>query len=144
MQVHWHIGCQEVQAQGREGGRCKSFLVIQDSADTSEAKVFRAHAPPQGACENLVCALKLLAKQQMGGESLMQVLVAGLQEQSRFNRMDELRRFIKVDNHEGVKIGDSEKHSVALHVVEPKVSKDFPEPGTNGRPCRLFHCGRKQ
>ena len=35
-------------------------------ADSSEEKVFRAHAPPQGTYENPVCALKLLANQQTG------------------------------------------------------------------------------
>ena len=33
-----------------------------------------------------------------------EVLVEGLQEQSRWKIMDEVRRFIKVDNHEAVKI----------------------------------------
>ena len=32
----------------------------QDSADHGEAEVFMAIAPPQGACENLVCALNVL------------------------------------------------------------------------------------
>ena len=36
----------------------------EQSAGPSEAKVFRARAPPQGACENLVSTLKVLAKQQ--------------------------------------------------------------------------------
>ena len=34
----------------------ESFLTKQDGVDPSEAKVFRAYAPPQSACENLVCA----------------------------------------------------------------------------------------
>ena len=38
--------------------------------------------------EILVDALKLLANQQMVGDSLVQVLVAGLQEQSRLNIME--------------------------------------------------------
>ena len=42
-------------------------LVILDSAGPSDASVFRAHAPPQGASENLMCALKLVANQEMGG-----------------------------------------------------------------------------
>ena len=37
-------------------------LVIQDSTDRREAKVFRAQAPPNGVCQNLVCTLELLAK----------------------------------------------------------------------------------
>ena len=35
--------------------------------ESSEAKVFRAHDPPQGACDHLVCALKPLADPQTGG-----------------------------------------------------------------------------
>ena len=40
----------------------------------------REHAPPQGPCEYLVCALKLMAKQQAGGDSLVDPLFEGLQE----------------------------------------------------------------
>ena len=79
-------------------------LVIQDSADPSEAKVFRADAP-QGACENLVCALRLWANPQIGGDSFVDVLVEGFKEQIRSKTMDELTRCIKVDTHEAV-IGD--------------------------------------
>ena len=39
----------------------------------------------------------------------MQVLVEGFQERNRLKMMDELRRFITVDNHEAVKVGDLEK-----------------------------------
>ena len=39
----------------------KRVLVKQDGTDPSEAKVLRAHAPPQGSCENFRCALNLLA-----------------------------------------------------------------------------------
>ena len=42
-------------------------LVMLDCADPTEAKVFRARAPPQCACENLVCALKLLAGEPADG-----------------------------------------------------------------------------
>ena len=38
-------------------------LVIHYSTDRREGKVFRAHAPPIGVCENVLCSLKLLAKQ---------------------------------------------------------------------------------
>ena len=37
-------------------------LVIQDSTDHREAMVFRAHTAPQGTCDNLINALKLLTK----------------------------------------------------------------------------------
>ena len=39
-------------------------LVMQDSTDHRNAKVFRAHAAPQGMCDNLISALKLLANHQ--------------------------------------------------------------------------------
>ena len=42
-------------------------MVKKDGADPGEAKVFWAHAPPQGACENLVCALNLLVHLQKSG-----------------------------------------------------------------------------
>ena len=68
--------------------------VILDSTDRSEAKVFRAHAPPQCVCESLVCALKLLANQQLGGDILELVLVEGLQERSGLKMVGELRSLI--------------------------------------------------
>ena len=43
------------------------ILVIRDSTGRREAKVFRTHDAPHGACDNLVKALKLLANQQPGG-----------------------------------------------------------------------------
>ena len=36
----------------------------------------------------------------MGGQSPVEMVVEGLQERSRLKRMEELRRFIRVDNHE--------------------------------------------
>ena len=41
---------------------------MQDGPGPSEAKVFRAHAPPQGACENLVCALETVGQDSRSGE----------------------------------------------------------------------------
>ena len=94
-------------------------LLIEDSADPSEAKVFRDHAPLQGAYENLVHSLKLWTNQQTVSDSLVHVLVEGLQEHCRMKVMDEFRRFINVDDYETVGIGDWEKNSEALHVVGP-------------------------
>ena len=99
-------------------------LVTQDNAGPGEAKVFWAHTPPQGTCENLVCALKFLANQQTGGDSLVDTIFEGLQEQSRMNITNERRRFIEVDNHETVKIGYLEKNSEAIRVVRPKYNKE--------------------
>ena len=44
--------------------------------------------------------------------------------------VDELTRFIKVDNREPMNIGDVEKDSVVLPIVEPKFSVDRPEAAT--------------
>ena len=105
------------------------MLVTQDGADSSEAKVFRAHAPPQGACENLVCALKQLANRQAGGDNLDSIF-EGTQEQRRLKITNERRRFIKVDNHNAVKTGVLEKNTGVLDVVQPTFSK---EPRGGGR-----------
>ena len=40
------------------------ILVVQLGANANEAQVFRAHAAPQGLCDNLIDAFKLLANQQ--------------------------------------------------------------------------------
>ena len=37
--------------------------MVQTGGSASQAKVFKAHAVPQGLCENLINALKLLANQ---------------------------------------------------------------------------------
>ena len=58
-------------------------------------RVFRAHAPPQCACENLTCALKLLADFQIRRSSTDCRSRAGLK------ISNELWRFIEVDNREG-------------------------------------------
>ena len=78
-------------------------LVTQGSAGSSEAKVFRAHAPPQGACENLVRALK--SGWEVAALCRCPLKLSSSSAKQRGVRMDELRRFIKVDKHEAVKIG---------------------------------------
>ena len=56
----------------------------------------------------------------------MEVLVVELQGRRRFKMMDGLRRFITVDNHEAVKIGDLEKTQESRSVEKPKFTTDFP------------------
>ena len=41
---------------------------MQDDRNRRDAKVFSAHAAPQGICDNLINALKLLANQQNDGD----------------------------------------------------------------------------
>ena len=66
-----------------------------------------------------------VANQQTGGDSLVDTLFEGLQEQSRLKIMRELRRFSEVANHSG----DLEKYSEAINVVKPKLNKDIREMG---------------
>ena len=48
--------------------------MVQFGTNEEEAKVFRAHAVPQGLCENLINAFKLLANQQRDDDSPIQNL----------------------------------------------------------------------
>ena len=45
-------------------GSNETLSVVQTGESVNQAKVFRAHAVPQGFCGNLIHALKLLANQQ--------------------------------------------------------------------------------
>ena len=56
-------------AGGAQSVEHNRFLVVQTSVSASQAKVFKAHAAPQGLCENLINALKLLANQQKDGDT---------------------------------------------------------------------------
>ena len=56
--------------------------MVQTGDSASQAKVFKAHAVPQGVCENLINALKLLANQQKDGDSPIQSMVTGFCERS--------------------------------------------------------------
>ena len=74
-----------------------------------------------------MCSLKLLANHQLGGDSLVEVLVEGLQERSRLKMMGDLRKSSRLDNHEAETSGDLERTMVSLPAVEPKFSKDCPD-----------------
>ena len=78
-------------------------LVIQDSTDSREANVFRAHAAPQGMPENLINSLKLLTNQQKCSDGPVENIVTGFLKQSRRSIMNGLGKFMEVDNHEEVK-----------------------------------------
>ena len=57
--------------------------MVQTGESVNQAKVFKAHAVPQGLRENLLNALKLLANQQKDGDSPIQNMVIGLCVRSR-------------------------------------------------------------
>ena len=92
------------------GGHPNRVLVIPDSMNCREAKVFRAHTAPQGMCSNLVNALKLLANQQKDGDSPVNMVVQCFSEKSRLKTKG-LGRFTTVDSQETVKVGDLEKRT---------------------------------
>ena len=52
--------------------------VVQTGESIEQAKVFKAHAVPQGLCANLINTLKLLANQQEDGDGLLQNIVKNL------------------------------------------------------------------
>ena len=79
------------------------ILVVQLGTNEDEAKVFRARAVPQGLCENLTNALKLLVNQQRDGDSPN--IVTGLRERSRGGVMNGSRSFTDLDNHRAVEVG---------------------------------------
>ena len=57
-----------------------TILVVQLGTNEDDANVIRAHAVPQGLCENLINAFKLLANQQRDVDSPIQSFVTGLPE----------------------------------------------------------------
>ena len=67
-------------------------------------------------------ALKLPANWQV------ELLFEGFQERSRIKTMKALRKFIMIDNHEAVTVGDLQKYQVALRVVGSSFNEEeFPE-----------------
>ena len=57
--------------------------MVQTGVSTSQAKVFKARAAPQGLFENFINVLKLLANQQKDVDSPIQSIVTGFCERSR-------------------------------------------------------------
>ena len=103
------------------------LLVVQTGVSASQAKVFKAHAVPQGLCENLINALKLLANQQKDGYSPIQGIVTGLCERSRKGIMEGLRNYFKVDSHCAVDVGHLNEGARSFEVRGPKLEEGCPE-----------------
>ena len=59
----------------------------------------------------------------MAGDSLVEVLVEGLQERSRLKMTEDLRSFSMVDNHEAVKIVGLQRTLESVLMMEPYASK---------------------
>ena len=93
------IGGARFVEKSTAGSNQTGFLVVQTGESFNQAKLFRAHAVPQGFCGNLINALKLPANRQEGGDCLIQNIVTNLCEVCRRGIMNGLREFIKIDNH---------------------------------------------
>ena len=72
--------------------------MVQTGVSVSQAKVFKAHAVPQGLRENLINALKLLANPQKDGDSPIQSIATGFCERSRNGITEGLRNFVNIDD----------------------------------------------
>ena len=101
--------------------------VVQTGESVNQAKVFKAHAVPQGLCGNLINALKLLANQQEDGDGLIQNLVTNFCEVSRHGLTEELRTFIQVDNHRALVVGHLREGLGSFKVRRPKGQERYPE-----------------
>ena len=98
------------------------LLVVQTSESASLAKVFFAHAVPQGLCENLINALNLVANQQNDGDSPIQ------------NIATRLRNFIQVHNHCALEVGHLKEGTRSFEVRRPKCEEGGPEVSTREVP----------
>ena len=100
------------------------LLVVQTGESFEQAKVFKAHAVPQGLCANLINTLKLLANQQEDEDGLLQNIVTNLGKESRKGLTDGLRDFIRVDNERALDVGALRRGTGTLKVRKPKGSLD--------------------
>ena len=96
------------------------LLIVQTGDSIGQAKVFKAHAVPQGLCANLINALKLLANQQEDGDGLIQNIVKNLGKESRKGLTDGFREFIKVDSERALDVGSLRWGTGTLQVLKPK------------------------
>ena len=101
--------------------------MIQVSANSHEAKVFKAHAAPKGLCDNLINALELLTNQQKDGDSPIDSIVTGVREKSRTGIVKALKNFIEEDNHNGVDVGCLRRGTRSIRLTKPQFSDAYPE-----------------
>ena len=110
------------------------LLVVQTGERFEQAKVFKAHAVPQGLCANLINAQKLVANQQEDGDDLLQNIVTNLGKGSRKGLTDGLREFIKVDNERGLDVGALRRGTGTFKVRKPKAPEGVLGCDSQGEP----------
>ena len=113
------------------------LLVVQTGESVNQAKVFRAHAVPQGLCGNLINALTLLANQQEDGDGLTQSIVTHLCEVSRKGLTEGLRNVIQVDFHRALEVGYLREGLGSFQVRRPKGEEGYPEVTVRENPDEL-------
>ena len=114
------------------------LLVVQTSESVNQAKVFRAHAVPQGLCGNFIDALKLQANQQEDGDGLIQNIVTNLCEVSRKGPADGLREFLEqFDNHRAPEVGHLKEGSGTFQTRRPKGQEGCREEAVRKNPGEL-------
>ena len=101
------------------------LLVVQTGESFEQAKVFKAHAVPQGLCENVINALTLLANQQEDGNGLLQNIVTNLCKGSKKGLTDSLRDFIKVVNNHALDVGELHRGMGTFKVRKPNVPEGW-------------------
>ena len=101
--------------------------MVQAGETVNQAKVFKAHAVPQGLCGNLINALTLLANQQDDGDGLVQSIVTNLGKVGRKSLAEGLRNFTQVDNHRALEVGHLREGLRSVQVRRPKGEEGCPE-----------------
>ena len=80
--------------------------------------MFKAHAPPSGAFDNVIVVLKLLTNLQ---ENFIEVVCEGITENCRWKVVAALRQFIEVDNLKAlVSVKLLDQHRVVTKLVGPQ------------------------
>ena len=97
------------------------LLVVQTGDSVDQAKVFKAHAVPQGFCANLINALKLLPNQQKDGDGLFQNIVKDLGKESSEGLTHGLREFIRIDNKCALEVESLNQGRGTFKVRKPNV-----------------------
>ena len=96
-----------------------------------QTEVAKAHAVPQGVCENLINCWQTSRKMEMGQSGvLLQVFVKEAE-------MDGLRNFIEVDNHSALDVGHLKEGTRSFVVRRPKFGEGCPEVSVRRGPKEL-------
>ena len=104
-----------------------SLLVVQTGDSASQAKMLKAHAVPQGLCENFINELILFANSWNNGDNEVQSIVAGFFGKMK-GIMEDLKNFLEsVINHSTLDVGNLKESTRFLELRSPKFEKEGSE-----------------